>query len=239
MTYSTFLYDKSDFDYLEIPEETKTIINWIGAKKKVLEAGCHTGFLSYWLKKNNCQVFGIEINRQALEKAKDNLDKSINGDIELDETWDELKDEQFEIVTFIHVLEHLKSPEAALKRGVDRLEKDGTLIIGLPNISNAKNRLEIFTGRFEYTDIGVMDRTHLRFFNQKTARELIEGAGLEVVDYYSPWQVNPIRVFVDHLPFFWRFTRFIKPNQPPKLLNFDKNLTDVVMLFKCRRKVIN
>jgi len=40
-------------------------------------------------------------------------------------------------------------------------------------------------GRFNYTDSGVLDRTHVRFFTFKTIKTLIETAGfiIEKVDY--------------------------------------------------------
>ena len=37
-------------------------------------------------------------------------------------------------------------------------------------------------GRFDYADRGILDRTHLRFFTKKTASEMIEGCGLEIVE---------------------------------------------------------
>jgi len=232
-----FLYDKPDVNAIdELHIEIQKIVYWIGQNKTVLEAGCHTGHLAFWLKRNGCRVTGIELNDLALEKAKPHLEQGINGDLEDPETWLAVKEKSFDVITFIHVLEHLRDAETAIKRGMERLKEDGIMVIGLPNISNAKDRFEMLRGRFEYTDIGVMDRTHLRFFNHKTAREMIEGAGLEIIDYYSPWQVNPVKVFFDHIPIFWRLSRFFHPNKPPMFPKFSRNLTDVVMLFKCRKR---
>jgi len=36
-------------------------------------------------------------------------------------------------------------------------------------------------GRFNYTERGILDRTHLRFFTRKTARRLASDAGYEVI----------------------------------------------------------
>ena len=38
----------------------------------------------------------------------------------------------------------------------------------------------LFGGQWKYCDAGILDRTHLRFFGQSSARELIEQAGLEL-----------------------------------------------------------
>ncbi len=233
----SLIYEKPRVEKIQdLSLESQMVIHWIGQNKTVLETGCHTGHLASWLKMNGCQVTGIELNELALGKAKPSLERSIHGDLENPEVWADIKESTFNVVTYIHVLEHLREPEMVLKKGIEKLKENGIIIIGLPNISNAKDRFDIFKGKFEYTDIGVKDRTHLRFYNQKTARELIENAGLEILEYYSPWQVNPIRVFFDHLPLFWRLARFFPPNKPPRHPRFSKNLTDVVMLFKCQRK---
>lgn len=216
--------------------ETMKVVEWIGRDRKVIECGCYTGHLSSWLKKQGCLVTGIEINTEALKRANPYLVQSISGDIESRETWDAIIDKSSDVVTFMHVLEHLKDPETALRRGVERLNDNGFVIIALPNISNATDRFKMFKGVFEYTDMGVMDRTHLRFFNQKTAREMIEGAGLEIVDYYSPWRVKPVKEFFEHVPFFNTVGKFLKVRKLFGFLRFSNNLTDVVMLFKCRKK---
>ena len=38
----------------------------------------------------------------------------------------------------------------------------------------------MFGGKWEYTDEGLLDRTHLRFFTKKTALNLLESSGLKV-----------------------------------------------------------
>jgi hypothetical protein len=130
------------------------------------------------------------------------------------------------------VLEHLTDPWQILKKAVTLLAPGGNIIIALPNISNAENRFRMMFGQFEYAEIGVMDKTHLRFFNQQTARELITQAGLTVDAYASPWRVNPVREFIDHLPLLTRLRGLLPKTIGGRSL-FSRNLTDVVMLFKC------
>jgi hypothetical protein len=50
----------------------------------------------------------------------------------------------------------------------------------VPNVANLWVRLNLLFGRFEYTDRGICDRTHLRFFTRKTLIALAENAGLEI-----------------------------------------------------------
>jgi 2-polyprenyl-3-methyl-5-hydroxy-6-metoxy-1,4-benzoquinol methylase len=219
----------------DLPLESKIILKWIGKEKKVLEVGCHSGGFSQWIQKQNCEVTGIEINSKALEEAKPFLMEAFCGDIENEDFWKNLSEKKFDVIMFEHVLEHLANPWKILKQCKNILNKNGMLIIALPNISNADSRFNMFIGNFDYSETGVMDKTHLRFFNQKTIREMIVQAGFNIQEYASPWQVNPIREFIDHLPLLTHL-RFLFPNRAPKFPKFSPNLTDVVMMFKCSMK---
>ena len=43
----------------------------------------------------------------------------------------------------------------------------------------------LMRGAWEYTDHGLLDRTHLRFFTKNTAIQLLESSGLNVVQVNS------------------------------------------------------
>ena len=53
---------------------------------------------------------------------------------------------------------------------------------GLPNVLFWKQRLEFLRGRFRYTDGGLTDRTHVRFFDWDSAEQLVRQAGFEVIE---------------------------------------------------------
>ena len=216
----------------EVTKDAEKICLWLGSDKEILELGCHSGYFSSWLNKNNCKVTGIEINANALQEASPYLKKSICGNLEDPEIWNNFEKESFDAILLMHILEHLINPEKILKKSLEFLKKDGTVIIGLPNVSNAKDRFNMFFGKFEYTEIGVLDNTHLRFFNQKTARKLIFNAGLVIEEYFSSWRVNPVKHFFDHIPFLWRLGKKMK-DIPTKIYKFSPNITDVIMLYKC------
>ena len=52
----------------------------------------------------------------------------------------------------------------------------------LPNVAHGDVRLLLLGGSFRYREVGLLDRTHLRFFTLETIRELLRDAGLLVVD---------------------------------------------------------
>ena len=228
--------DKLIYHQEKPSKEIQRAIDWINSGSTVLELGCHTGVLAAEIKKKSCVVTGVEVNQQALKIAEPHLSKSFCRDLNDFTFWNELNNEKFDAITWIHVLEHLFNPEETLIKSAGLLKEDGVMIIALPNISNARQRFDMLFGKFEYEETGVMDKTHLHFFNYFTAPKLIESCGLKITEYYSAWQTNPTRQFLRHLPVLHNLTRVMSESKPPLFPGYAPNLTDVTMLFKCVRK---
>lgn len=74
----------------------------------------------YWIKS------GIEINDFARMKAQNNGIKTYNS-------LDELNKKKFDVITMIHVIEHLKNPVNFLKKITNNLKKNGYIIIETPD----------------------------------------------------------------------------------------------------------
>ncbi len=145
----------------------------------VLDVGCSDGIQGKYLKKEKgCRVYGVDISRQAILEARKNLDKAVVMDIERDSF--PFK-EKFDVILFSDILEHLVSPEAVLRKFRTHLKKGGLVVAAIPNVANLKVRLSLLLGRWEYRELGILDKTHLRFFTQKTARRLFKDSGLAIV----------------------------------------------------------
>ena len=82
----------------------------------------------------------------------------------------------------LDVLEHLKNPERLLNQCRDVLKPDGAVVVSLPNVANITVRLMLLLGNFDYTERGILDRTHLRFFTRKTARQFLQKHHFRIVD---------------------------------------------------------
>lgn len=82
----------------------------------------------------------------------------------------------------LDVLEHLVNPWETIRRLDSLLKPGGLLIISVPNIRNYHILVDLaFKGKFSYTESGILDRTHLRFFTRASAIELAESAGARVI----------------------------------------------------------
>jgi hypothetical protein len=55
-----------------------------------------------------------------------------------------------------------------------------SVVVSLPNVMHHSVLAGLMRGRWDYQDLGPLDRTHLRFFTRATAVELMEGAGLVI-----------------------------------------------------------
>ena len=83
---------------------------------------------------------------------------------------------------FADVLEHVRDPAAVLRACRSALKESGKIIISVPNIANFVIRLGLLFGRFDYSDRGILDSTHLRFFTMRTLREMMRAVSCRVVN---------------------------------------------------------
>ncbi len=170
------------------------IINRIGYGKRVLDLGCATGHIGEVLRcKKRCYIVGIEANHEAATIATRHYDQLLEVDVEQINSLP-FSQNFFDVLLCSDVLEHLKRPDLVLVKLKPYLSRKGELLTVLPNIGYFPARMKILMGRFEYDEIGHFDKTHLRFFTLKTAKQLIYSTGYRVlkVDYTGPASLLPI-----------------------------------------------
>jgi len=145
---------------------------------KILDVGCSEGYLGGYLKNLGHTVLGVEMNSQAAHKAGLVLDSVYNGSIS--DYFSHHKDEKFDAILFGDVLEHIADPNEVLEICHHHLNEEGFIIASLPNIAHAAIRAMLLEGRWEYADLGILDRTHLRFFTKASAHELFVEADYDI-----------------------------------------------------------
>ncbi|MBI3654736.1 MAG: methyltransferase domain-containing protein [Acidobacteria bacterium] len=156
------------------------MVKWVSQQRpaEVLEIGTATGYLSSEMVKLGCKVTGIEQDPQMAEIAQQYCEKMLVGDIE---KMDLSGLGRFDAIIFGDVLEHLHNPRTVLAKVNGLLKPGGSVLISLPNVANIWIRLNLFFGRFNYSRVGILDETHLRFFTLKTAKKLASDCGLDVI----------------------------------------------------------
>lgn len=133
-----------------------------GRAEKVLEVGCGTGETLAYMKRNGLarHVTGIEREPACAAQVNPQVDIYYTADAE---TF--FFHEKYDGVLLLDVLEHLVEPFALLKKLAFCLNPGGWLLVSIPNIRNLYILKDlIFKGKWEYTESGILDKGHLRFF---------------------------------------------------------------------------
>ncbi len=175
------------------------IFRQIPRGSKVLEIGCGDGRLANILSiRKKCRVFCVEKDFKMARIGNNKCVEILNIDIENMEL--PYENESFDCIVLGNVLEHFKEPSKILADLKKYLSYKGFIIYSVPNIVNWYSRLTILSGKFEYTETGVFDKTHLRFYNLRSAKKLAIDAGYRII-----WlDVTPsIYFFKESLNFLW------------------------------------
>jgi 2-polyprenyl-3-methyl-5-hydroxy-6-metoxy-1,4-benzoquinol methylase len=145
----------------------------------LLDVGCAEGhFGEFLIAERGIEVWGVEPNPEAAERARTRLPMVVNGAYPDDVD----QSAKFDCVTLNDVLEHMTNPAEALIAVARQLTAGGCVVASVPNIRHIEPLSALaFHGRWDYQDWGILDRTHLRFFTKSTMRELFENCGFEVL----------------------------------------------------------
>ncbi|MBI5083853.1 MAG: methyltransferase domain-containing protein [Acidobacteria bacterium] len=198
----------------------------------VLDVGCGQGFLAERMAERGCRVTGVDALPEAERRhamAEYHCCDLRHG---LAQLQGRLREESFDHVLLLDVLEHLPEPGEVLRQTRGFLMPGGRLLVSLPNVANITARLHLLSGRWEYSDRGILDRTHLRFYTRKSGRELLEQNGWEILA--EQMTVMPVAMVLGLRPesrmtrwistVLWAGTRLL-----PGVLGYQ-------MLFQARRK---
>ena len=174
-----FRYD-IEIDLCHESTHTK-VLSYVGQRRRVLELGCSTGQMTRVMQERGCRVVAIEADAEAAKRAAEHCEHMIVGDLEQLDFEVELGDRRFDVIVAADVLEHLKAPEAVLGRLRPFLAPEGYLVASVPNVTHGSVRLALLGGSFPYADTGLLDRTHLRFYNRESLTEMLGAGGFSPV----------------------------------------------------------
>lgn len=152
--------------------------------RRILDFGCGTGMLGGALKgQMDCEIVGVTFSEAEASEAAKRLDRVLVDNLD---TFTAPPDfGSFDVVICSHILEHLREPQRLLRIARSLMTPGGTLIVALPNVLHWKQRLLLLRGHFKYTEGGIMDSTHVRFYDWDTARVLVSDSGFELREAIS------------------------------------------------------
>lgn len=162
---------------------------------KVLEIGCGTGATLLEIKKlyPNSKVYGLELQKEAAELGSKLLPIEC-GNIEDRKL--NFQGEYFDYILMGDVLEHLCYPEDVLVYLKKFLKNEGYILASIPNIQHYSAFIPMLFGEFEYTNSGILDRTHLRFFTWNSIQNMFERINYKITEvrlndtssWVYPWE---------------------------------------------------
>jgi 2-polyprenyl-3-methyl-5-hydroxy-6-metoxy-1,4-benzoquinol methylase len=155
------------------------MLRWLagGGGRRLLDVGAADGLLSRELTACGWRVTAIEADPVLARAGAAFCERMVVAD--LDREIPPLP-EPFDAIVYGDVLEHLPDPLRVLVKLNRRLAPGGFVVISVPNIAHLAIRLLLLSGRFEYMERGILDRTHLRFFTARSFRAFVGAAGLRV-----------------------------------------------------------
>lgn len=148
--------------------------------RRVLEIGCSEGHTLEWLKTTGHCGWAAGVEPYAeLRASPGAVDQFFRLDIE--KSLPDIPALSIDMILCLDVLEHLVDPWETLRRLDTLLKPGGLWIVSVPNIRNYHILCDLaLRGRFEYTESGILDRTHLRFFTRASAIEMMQTTGASV-----------------------------------------------------------
>lgn len=156
----------------------------------VLEVGCDMGANLLGIKNTfpNSRIYGLELNSGSADIGK-HVAEIYCGNIEEERV---PFVEKFDYIIFGDVLEHLHNPQRTLHYCRGLLKEGGRILSSIPNVMHISVMQQLLKGEFRYTDVGLLDRTHIHLFTGKEIvnmfesenyrLELLEGVGYQLTE---------------------------------------------------------
>lgn len=138
---------------------------------KMIDVGFSRGITMRMLKSKGWQTFGTQISLNAYKNAKTSGLDVFLGDLKSAR----LAPESADLITFWHVIEHVKDPDNYFKEANRILKKNGKLIVEVPNIGSPLAKL--FRKKWFALDLP----RHLYHYSTKSLNFILEKNGFYVV----------------------------------------------------------
>jgi len=157
---------------IDTKRRAKLVLKEVPKGKKVLDVGSGYGFFLRELENLGYGVTGIEVSK---EKRRISGKVVANKVLDVNLYYDETDLSKFDCITLFHVLEHLYDPILFLKIIKKHLNRNGKLIIEVPNADD----LLLETSK-NYRDF-YWQRAHLAYFNNMTLKRVIQKADFSII----------------------------------------------------------
>ncbi len=150
-------------EFIKIFNQMLKLIEKYKNPGKILDVGCGIGLFLYLAKQKGWNENGIEISKFSSDFAKNKLKLNVIKSDNLST----FQNNFFDVVVVNHVLEHVENPLLLLTQIKEKLNKNGILFIGVPNINGLYPRFQ------KENWPSLQSSTHIYQFTPKTLKLLL------------------------------------------------------------------
>lgn len=196
------LSDIERYNYAFDPEGddwAARLLRRLPAQGSVLELGPGPGAMTRVMIDRGYRVTVVENDPGALQCLQALGVEVIAADLESDDWVERLEGRRFDAILACDVLEHLRQPDRVLDALAKLMQPMGQLIISVPNVAYAGIVAGLTLGMFDYTEKGLLDRTHLHFFTRRGMEKMLLECG------WAPREWDAYRLPIERSEFdrFW------------------------------------
>ncbi|MBV8244430.1 MAG: methyltransferase domain-containing protein [Candidatus Eremiobacteraeota bacterium] len=177
--------DDPESEYFQRPR--RELVNLINHSPRLaVDVGCAGGALGAAVKKAYplATVVGVENVEEAAAVARGHLDRVICESAEsLDFERAGFAPKEIDLIFLADVLEHLYDPWKFLQKLRPFVADDGQVLASIPNMRNLWLLNELIEGRWTYTEAGLLDITHIRFFTFDSIVEMFRETGYSIAGF--------------------------------------------------------
>lgn len=160
------------------------------ASKLILDIGCGTGYRTYQLSKtHHNKVIGIDISKENIKLAKQKYPQLDYKEMNAEKI--EFKNNTFDCIYAIDVLEHVDNLETVLKEIGRVLKRKGKLIVIVPGEKSEKWLLQLRPSYFK-------EIHHVRIFKNNQLEAFLKEYGLQLL-------IKKPKNFIQHVELYYFF----------------------------------
>ncbi len=187
-TYDELWRSKLEIPPRAVPLRFSAAVEGLRPGRRVLDIGCGQGLGHELLAPDFAEVHGVDGTEAALERARARGTRVARVDLEAEAL--PYPDAHFDAILCLDVVEHLVDPARLVREIARMLQPGGQAVVTTPNARSIRQLARIaLAGRGPRTsgdDFGV-DGGHLHYFTSRDVAELLERAGLRVVERRGLW----------------------------------------------------
>lgn len=182
-----------------VENKFKEVARLINHNSTILDVGCNDGGIRGFLNDMD-EYYGVDIDKSKISALAKQGVKVERVDLNNDEL--PFKNQRFDYILFLDVLEHILDPRQILVNAKKRLNEHGKILITLPNDYHILNKVRFIFNRHISSD-PFAPYGHLHYFPIKTGEDvLIKGQGFEILNkvfippYKPSFLPQPIKNFL-------------------------------------------